>query len=117
MVELSYGNVGIKPGWSRLNLNYFIPDYELKFIVKAIQWIAEKGYLLLKEYRFDDKTAMWKNIHFGGFETCSLMSFNCMDSSLPKQPLALINREEAQQSYFVLADEIAAKAKLNWDQS
>lgn len=115
MIELSTGNIGIKPGWSRLNLNYFIPDYELKFIIRAIQWIAERGYLLLKEYNFDDKNGLWRNIGFKDFETNTLMDFNMDYSISSKKSLHVMNREEEQNKYFDLADEIVAKSQLNWN--
>ncbi len=115
--EVCHGNIGLKPGWSRINLNYFIPDYELKFIVKAVQWVAENGYLLIKDYHFDDKTALWKNVHFKGYETASLKSFYMVNDNRPKQTKERIDREKAQQSYFAIADDIAARAKLNWDKT
>lgn len=117
MIELSCGNVGIKPGWSRLNLNYFIPDSELKFIVKAIQWIAEKGYLLLKEYHFDDATALWRNRQFKGFEPNTLMDFRIAVSSCQQLRSEIPNREEIQNAYFRMADDVAVKAESGWNRT
>ena len=114
MVELACGNVGIKPGWSRINLNYFIPEYEMKFLVRAIRWIAEKGFLLLKEYHFDDDTALWKKQGFKAYETSSLMDFSIAGDRHADRGFRQIDREEAQIKYFELADEIAAAARNNW---
>jgi len=114
MVELSCGNVGIKPGWSRLNINYFIPDYELKFIVNAISWIAEKGYMLLKEYYFDDRTAIWSKTGFASYQAMSLNDFDVNKVRPVLKNEVPINREEAQRAYFKIADEIALKAINNW---
>jgi selenocysteine lyase/cysteine desulfurase len=61
MVELSTGNVGIKPGWVRLNFNYFIPEEEFEFILMAIEWIAENGWKLMPVYVFDDSIGIWKH--------------------------------------------------------
>jgi selenocysteine lyase/cysteine desulfurase len=113
-VELAQGNGGLKPGWSRLNLNYFIPDYELKFIVKAVQWIAEKGHLLLKEYHFDDTSGQWRNAQFKGFEANSLYTFDINKSDSPQDLISSLNKEEEQISYFLIADKIAENAKLKW---
>lgn len=115
MIELSKGNVGIKPGWSRLNLNYFIPDYELRFIVKAIQWISENGYLLLKEYNFDDRTALWRKKDFREYKTYSLEDFAIDASDTKQKPVEPYDRQGEQNSYFSLANEIAMKAKQNWN--
>lgn len=113
MHELATGNVGIKPGWARLNLNYFIPFSEVKFIVRAIRWISEKGYLLLKDYSFDDKTGLWKNNHFGGHAIDGLGTFNAFFSS-GYSPISVSDREAEYEQYFALADHIAEAARVNW---
>lgn len=112
MVELATGNVGIKPGWVRLNLNYFIPEEEIKFIVKAIDWIANNGHLLLKDYHFDDQTALWKNIKSTTLHINTLKEFDALKrANKPNEP---INRKAEQSQYFVMADDIAGKAALSW---
>lgn len=59
MVELSTGNVGSKPGWVRLNFNYFIPREEFEYIVKCIIWIADNGWKILNLYFFNDSNGLW----------------------------------------------------------
>jgi len=44
------GYDAFKPGWARVNLNYFISDAEAAFIVKAINQIATHGWKLLPLY-------------------------------------------------------------------
>lgn len=39
-----------KPGWARINLNYFISHDESEFIVEAVSQIAEHGWKLLPQY-------------------------------------------------------------------
>ncbi len=112
MDELATGNVGIKPGWVRLNLNYFIPDSEVEFIIKSVQWIANNGYKLLKEYHFNDRTALWKNLHEGSNALHSLNDENWLN--VPNEIPSKINRTELQNAYFKLADDIAEKALLEW---
>jgi selenocysteine lyase/cysteine desulfurase len=112
IVEAGTGNVGIKPGWVRLNLNYFVPEKEIKFIVKAIDWISKNGHFLLKDYHFDDQTALWKNIKSPAAAVNSLSEFNVL--APPPTTDVYFNREEVQEPYFALADEIAAKAELTW---
>ncbi|MBK7233686.1 MAG: hypothetical protein IPH93_15850 [Saprospiraceae bacterium] len=115
MHELDTGNVGIKPGWCRLSLNYFIPDHEVQFLVKAIQWIADKGYLLLKDYHFDDKTALWKNVNAKAMPFYSLKDFSIESADKNQEKYNLkLNREEEQNKYFELADEIAANSDAHW---
>jgi selenocysteine lyase/cysteine desulfurase len=42
-----------KPGWARVNLNYFISHHEAAFICKAITQISKYGWLLLPLYVHD----------------------------------------------------------------
>eukprot|EP00521_Asterionellopsis_glacialis_P017952 CAMPEP_0195309350 /NCGR_PEP_ID=MMETSP0707-20130614/38695_1 /TAXON_ID=33640 /ORGANISM="Asterionellopsis glacialis, Strain CCMP134" /LENGTH=386 /DNA_ID=CAMNT_0040373647 /DNA_START=95 /DNA_END=1255 /DNA_ORIENTATION=- len=44
------GYEAFKPGWARVNLNYFISDAEAAFIVKAVNQIATHGWKLLPLY-------------------------------------------------------------------
>lgn len=112
MHELAVGNVGIKPGWSRLNLNYFIPDSEVRFIVRAIEWIAANGYWLLKDYFFDDKNALWRNTDKELPSLASLDSMNLF--GVEQKETIRLNREQEQSKYLEIADEIVAVAKENW---
>ena len=57
--EIGHGCEGIKPGWVRVNFNYFISDAVLDYIVDAVMLIARKGERLLPEYRFDPVTGLW----------------------------------------------------------
>lgn len=59
--EIVDGWEGIKPGWTRLNLNYFISDTVADYLISAVSLIAELGSRLLPEYRFDPRTALWRH--------------------------------------------------------
>jgi hypothetical protein len=62
--EISRGCEGIKPGWVRVNFNYFISEAVFSFILDAVDLVAREGWRLLPEYRFDPATALWS--HRGG---------------------------------------------------
>lgn len=51
----------IKPGWVRLNFNYFIPEEEFEYIVDAVHLAANEGWRLLPLYTFDTSTAVWRH--------------------------------------------------------
>ncbi|MFN2486796.1 MAG: hypothetical protein ABR609_09370 [Acidimicrobiia bacterium] len=51
----------IKPGWVRVNFNYFISEDEFQFILEAVHLIANHGWRLLPHYRFDASTAVWRH--------------------------------------------------------
>lgn len=55
------GMYGVKPGWIRINFNYFIPKSEFNFILTAIEWIASHGWRLLDNYHFDLESGRWKH--------------------------------------------------------
>lgn len=57
--EISRGCEGIKPGWVRVNFNYFISEPVFEFILDAVDLTAAEGWRLLPEYRFDAPTGLW----------------------------------------------------------
>ncbi len=62
--EIGQGCEGVKPGWTRVNLNYFISSAAAGYIADAVDLIAAQGYRLLPGYRFDPHTGLWR--HAGG---------------------------------------------------
>jgi hypothetical protein len=59
--QILRGHEGIKPGWVRINLNYFVPDAVVDYIVDAVDMVACDGWRLLPEYRFDPCTGLWRH--------------------------------------------------------
>ncbi|WP_308186278.1 aminotransferase class V-fold PLP-dependent enzyme [Streptomyces sp. MNU76] len=57
--EVVHGCEGIKPGWTRLNFNYFISDTVRDYLVDAVGLVAAQGHRLLRDYRFDPHTGQW----------------------------------------------------------
>ena len=59
--EIEGGCEGIKPGWVRVNFNYFLSEEVYRYIVSAVALIAEHGHRLTPVYRFDPTTGLWKH--------------------------------------------------------
>lgn len=59
--EILKGSEGIKPGWVRVNFNYFIDEATFTFLVDAVQWVADHGAELLPLYTFDPKSGLWSH--------------------------------------------------------
>ena len=59
--EIGHGCDGIKPGWARVNLNYFISAAQADYIAAAVELIAADGYRLLPDYRFHPHTGLWQH--------------------------------------------------------
>ena len=57
--EIVRGCEGIKPGWIRVNFNYFLSETQFQFLLDAIGLIAEHGWMLLPDYRFHADTGLW----------------------------------------------------------
>lgn len=57
--EIARGCEGIKPGWVRVNFNYFISEEVFSFILEAVDLVAKHGWRLLPLYRFEPATGLW----------------------------------------------------------
>jgi hypothetical protein len=59
--EISTGCEGIKPGWVRVNFNYFIDEQTFQYLVDAVKLIATHGAVLLPDYRFEPMSGLWRH--------------------------------------------------------
>jgi selenocysteine lyase/cysteine desulfurase len=59
--EIARGCEGIKPGWVRVNFNYFISEGLFQYIVAAVHLVADQGRRLLPDYRFDPASGLWRH--------------------------------------------------------
>jgi selenocysteine lyase/cysteine desulfurase len=57
--EITGGCEGIKPGWVRVNFNYFISDAVFEYIIEAVRMVAEDGWRLLPHYDFEPRSGLW----------------------------------------------------------
>jgi selenocysteine lyase/cysteine desulfurase len=55
------GCEGLKPGWVRMNFNYFISENVFEFLLDAVELIAEQGWKLLPDYRFEPENSLWRH--------------------------------------------------------
>jgi selenocysteine lyase/cysteine desulfurase len=59
--EIARGCEGIKPGWVRVNFNYFISETVFRYIVQAVELVADHGWKLVPQYRFSIETGLWRH--------------------------------------------------------
>jgi selenocysteine lyase/cysteine desulfurase len=59
--EITRGHEGIKPGWVRVNFNYFISEAVFRYMVEAVIFVAEQGHRFLPDYRFNPETGLWRH--------------------------------------------------------
>ena len=59
--EIMRGCEGIKPGWVRVNFNYFINDAVADYIIEAVRLVAQSGWKMLPDYTFNPTTGLWRH--------------------------------------------------------
>ena len=59
--EIALGCEGIKPGWVRINFNYFVSEAVLDYVVAAVGLVADQGWRLMPDYTFDTATGLWRH--------------------------------------------------------
>ena len=58
--EMAAGNVILRPGWVRLNFNYFIRESEFDYLLGAIELVAQHAWRVLPYYDFDIASGVWR---------------------------------------------------------
>ncbi|MGH2756003.1 MAG: aminotransferase class V-fold PLP-dependent enzyme, partial [Actinomycetota bacterium] len=59
--EVATGCEGIKPGWVRVNFNYFISETVFDYILQAVHMVATDGWRMLRDYEFEPMSGLWHN--------------------------------------------------------
>ena len=85
---------GLKLGWARINLHYTFTDRELDYIIAALDFVAEHGYVFLQCYEFDPKSAVWSHVNERGIEK------KLLDFDLLREPVEYAKDEEAREIIF-----------------
>ena len=71
-----------KPGYTRLNLPYFYPEYIIDYVIEAIKLICEYGNVLLGLYNYDINTG--KFYYFDSSELPYNLNLFVFTENLPK---------------------------------
>ena len=112
--EILRGCEGIKPGWTRINFNYFISEPVFELICAAVDWVATNGWRLLPLYEFAPDTGLWS---YPEFEQHSAMRLDEVDYSNGELRFDHCHQraggEEAGRfaSYFEAADQLIERAR------
>jgi selenocysteine lyase/cysteine desulfurase len=59
--EVSRGHMGAKLSFTRLGFNYFTSETVFDYVLRAVHLVAEEGWRLLSQYRFDPATGLWSH--------------------------------------------------------
>ncbi len=79
------GCEGIKPGWVRVNFNYFIDETVFDFILEAVAWTASEGWKMLPDYRFDAASGQWRHRNWTPSSVSGLDDLAYVDGTLRYQ--------------------------------
>lgn len=102
---------GIKPGWTRVNFNYFLSDDEADFIIRGVDLLAREGWQLLPEYRFDPRSGRWWHRDAAEERGVSLHDLSYDGGHVKvRVPAPSLEPESAREGYLRAAAAILADA-------
>lgn len=125
--EITLGCEGIKPGWVRVNFNYFISEEAFSYIVDAVRLIARHGWRMLGQYTFDPSTARWHHrdglvepplrLSMVSYTRDGRMVYPHLDDTLPESALAdhLRQAEEIMLAVTPAADEAPTGVSVEFE--
>lgn len=106
--EIARGCEGIKPGWIRVNFNYFISEAVFDFVVAAVDLIARDGWKLLAHYDFDMATGRWTNRSQAGDALMSLRDLSYASGELEYAVDRVTSSESELVDYLRVARSLLA---------
>ncbi|MGB0702712.1 MAG: aminotransferase class V-fold PLP-dependent enzyme [Pseudohongiellaceae bacterium] len=78
---ISKGQMILRPGWVRLNFNYFFDQETVDYLVRAVMLIAEHGWRLLPYYHYSEDSGTWS---FQGAKTPAAVDLMTVDFLHPE---------------------------------
>jgi selenocysteine lyase/cysteine desulfurase len=110
--EIARGCEGIKPGWVRINFNYFISEAVFTYILEAVHLVATHGWRLLPHYGFEPQSGLWFNRLGLAEPPISLRDLSYETGELTYAPHRRSESESALQDYIRYARHIFEEADI-----
>ena len=104
------GCEGIKPGWTRINFNYFIGEEVFNYLLDAVSWVATNGWFLLPLYQVDLVSSMWHNMDKSRHEPIRLSNVSYRSGSLEFRSRHIHEPVDSLVAYLAEADKIKASS-------
>jgi selenocysteine lyase/cysteine desulfurase len=104
------GTEGVKPGWVRVNFNYFISEAVFTFLLGAVNFIANHGWKLLPHYRFELATGQWHHRRGRPKEAMRLTDLSYQSGKLEYPARRATEPEGVLAGYLEDAEHILAMA-------
>lgn len=105
------GLEGVKPGWVRINFNYFISEAVFEFLLDAVAFVAEHGWKLVPHYRFCPKTGQWVHRKGRPAPVLSLRDLAYSGGHLAYRAQRATEPEWALRGYLAEAERIVAEVE------
>jgi hypothetical protein len=110
---INSGCEGIKPGWVRVNFNYFISEAMFQFILDAVHLVADEGWRLLPLYRFSIDSGLWSHRCYQPGQLLGLDQLSFAPGHLEYRGRHLTEPESALPGYLEQARQIFAAAEAS----
>jgi selenocysteine lyase/cysteine desulfurase len=104
------GCEGIKPGWVRVNFNYFISETQFQFLLDAVEWVATHGWKLMPHYNFCPLTGQWRHKRGRPDPAMRLSDVTYRNGRMEFRSRHATEPEDALAGYLTEADAILAGA-------
>lgn len=106
----------LRPGWVRLNFNYFIDDEEFEYLLRALELVAEYGWRLLPWYEVDTLHGVWRFQSLAGARPDPIADQSWLERPTAvakgQAPLALMTQLELAEYELCREDRPAAYSSV-----
>ena len=110
--EIVRGCRGVKPGWVRMNFNYFISETVFEYLVEAVLLIAEHGWRMMTDYIFDPETGRWRHHAVEPVARMGLQDISYRSGRMEYRARHAMEPEAALPSYLEEARQIMENNRL-----
>ena len=123
--QIVQGHTVLRPGWVRLNFNYFIGDETFNYLLDAIDLVASHGWKLLPLYEFDKTSGTWRyqseKMHLDTLSVTAMLDSDSCSNENKTMPLGtalsearhVLEQQEIQGVHYTLTLPPEAD-KLRW---
>ena len=115
--QITGGCEGIKPGWVRVNFNYFVSDAVVDHIIESVLFVAKYGHLFLADYHFNPDTGLWRHKDGPVEPPMSLHSISYSSAGEMQYPIKHDRAPESSLKDYIISAHELAHAKKSLDAS
>lgn len=115
--EIARGCEGIKPGWVRVNFNYFISEPVFEFVLKAVHLVADLGWRMVPHYDFHAMSGLWTHRSGIGTAAMSLDDLRFTGEGIAHPQRRRTEPEERLVDYLVEGERLMQEAVPDQEES